>query len=113
MLDICKACGEWLVGEWTRAHHRCQPRWRVWCPDRGETHQDGEVIRAVDSEDAAVKWAEDRSENYELIDNPETVRVVSEADYPRDDGEGFDEFQVMGEATINFYAHKTDREGGE
>lgn len=105
----CRACGDW---GWLDSH-KCPPAWRVWCVDRGETHHDGEVIHAIDSDAAAVKWAEGRSENYELIDNPETVRVVSEADYPRDEGEGFDEFRVMGEATISFCAHKADREGGE
>jgi hypothetical protein len=104
MPDICEVCGEWLVGEWTMAHHRCPPRWRVWCPDyEGDDPEQGEVVFAGDAEEAATKWAGEQSENHEMIDSPRTVKVMCEDDFAREPREWVT-FVVHGEATINFYA---------
>lgn len=108
--ERCKACDHW---GWLDLH-KCPPAWRVWCPDYGEDHpEQGAVIRALDSESAAVKWAEYQDENYTMIDNPRTVRVIAENDLPQwHDGSEFDEFEVLGEASIDFYAHATERKDG-
>ncbi len=51
----------------------------VWCPDLGQTREDGKVFEAADAEAAAVAWAEwnDReSAEYDIVSGtPATVKV--------------------------------------
>lgn len=57
MSERCPTCQKWVYGD---ERHRCQPKFIVWCKDRGEDSvEDGSAYFAFDAECAAEEWAED------------------------------------------------------
>jgi hypothetical protein len=58
---------------------RCH--YRVWCPDRGTTKDDGRRILAYDPESAAIKWAvwdDETSADYAIVGGTSVEVVVAE-----------------------------------
>jgi len=108
MTGRCNTCGEYLWS-WIKSH-KCHPAWRVWSEYDGDNPDHASVVYAHDAQAAVESWAEDVDENWTLIDSAETVKVMSEDDYPRC-GE-WKTFEVCGEAAVDFHATEK-KDGGE
>jgi len=82
--------------------------WRVWCPDRGATKEDGRKVFAHSAEAAAVEWAERDdadSADYSIVGGT-PAEVVVAAD--RDDAEEH-RFMVFGESSPVYRAQAAER----
>lgn len=77
--------------------------YRVWCPDRGATKEDGRRILAYDAESAATKWAEwddAASADYTIVGGTPADVVVAE----ERDGAPEHRFKVFGESHPTYRA---------
>ena len=100
----CDECGEWTS---LPASHKCPPRWRVWCPDEGETAEDARTFYGRGADDAAEKWAEDddsQSTEYRIVSGKREpvvcVQSVEGGDVLR--------FSVAGESVPSYTAREIE-----
>jgi hypothetical protein len=100
--EDCRRCGAFCVSTF----HVCPPRHVVWCPEAGETEEDGQSFRAHSARAAAERWAEwsDRhSADYGI------VRGASVIVHVRQDGcEEMESFTVTGEMVPCYTAHPSE-----
>ena len=84
--------------------------YRVWCPDRGATKEDGLRILAYDPEIAATKWAEwddASSADYSIVGGaPAEVLVAEDRD-----GAPEHRFTVTGESCPTYRARRSATQG--
>lgn len=82
--------------------------YRVWCPDRGATKEDGQLIRSYSPESAATRWAEwddASSADYSIVGgNPADVVVAEDRD-----GAPEHRFTVFGESSPVYRARAAQK----
>ena len=86
--------------------------WRVWCPDRGATKEDGRKVFAHSAEAAAVEWAEwddASSADYTIVGGTPADVVVAEDR----DGAPEHRFTVSGESSPVYRARERPNVGIE
>jgi len=85
--EKCEVCHDlrWFDGDREmRPFHRCDPLFRVWCPELGQEEEDGgKDVRASGHERAVETWASwcDSQGDYEIVGGAEYevwVRKVGE-----------------------------------
>ena len=93
----CPTCGEFSY-----TYHKCSLVWSVYSPDRGEDESDAVLVRALDAEDAAEKWAErdDSDGDYTIVggSSVEVICISSAGVQTR--------WRVSGETVPQYYARE-------
>lgn len=93
-------------------HRSKGANYRVWCPDRGSTKEDGRLFRSYSPEGAATQWAQwddASSADYTIVGgSPADVVVAEDAD-----GATEHRFTVWGESSPTYFARPTAQQGGQ
>lgn len=106
-IEWCRDCGEI---KWD--HHRCDPRWLVWCPENGETEDDARTFYGMSPDRAVERWAakSDARGDYEIVGGGEATVHVRLREQDQDRAEFIrlptDEmvFGVYGESVPSYHA---------